>query len=155
MIRQVQKRFVESRGEATQSCFYQRAPSQGRSRVQLKVKKCFVKGPCAISASGARWRPQMRELLATAIVDIKPLREASSREFEREWAQKGTGETRASTSTHLARSRHAWSSCGVSQHTCTFRIASICSDTAPALRPPQRICAAPCDHSHTSLLQQQ
>ena len=89
MIRQVQKRFVESLGEATQRCFYQRAPSQGRSRGQVKELKVLVKGPCAISASGARWRPQMRELLATAIIDYKPLREASSRDFEREWAQKG------------------------------------------------------------------
>ena len=98
MIRQVQKRFVESRGEATQSCFYQRAPSQGRSRVHLEVLKCFVKGPCAISASGARWRPQMREVLATVIVDLNPLREASSRDIGRVKQLKWTGKTRASTS---------------------------------------------------------
>ena len=92
MIRQVQKRFVESLGEATQRCFYQRAPSQGRSRVHVKENKCFVKGPCAISASGARWRPQMREVLATGIVGIKPVSDASSRDFEREWTQKEGGE---------------------------------------------------------------
>ena len=88
MIRQVQKRCVESRGEATQSCFYQRAPSQGRSRVQLKVNNVLVKGPCAISASGARWRPQMREVLAIVIVDLNLLREASSRDFDRVWQAK-------------------------------------------------------------------
>ena len=93
MIRQVQKRFVESRGEATQSCFYQRAPSQGRLRVHLLLLKVLcVKGPCAISASGARWRPQMREVLATVIVDVKPLRDASSRGLEGVWqAKKGRG----------------------------------------------------------------